>query len=271
VIKDRGDWPLDYDSLKGPTFVREVPWLRKDIQALESLTQGDLPLLRRVRAHKLGRVLYGFGDASKAAFGATVLLEDRLLYQYGQWSSEIAESQSSNWRELSNLVLYLCNLAIEEDLRGYEIFMFTDNSTAEAAFWKGTSVSPRLFEPVLQLKRLEIDHDLILHVVHISGKRMIAQGTDGLSRADHSQGVMRGKHILDFVPLHLNPLEQEPGLKTWLTGITKGLTPDFLTLEGWYTTGHGKGTYVWITPPAAAEVVVEQLGRARLKRPESLH
>jgi hypothetical protein len=41
--------------------------------------------------------MYGFGDASKAAFGATVQLEDRLLFQYGQWSSEIVKGQSSNW------------------------------------------------------------------------------------------------------------------------------------------------------------------------------
>jgi hypothetical protein len=193
-----------------------------------------------------------------------------LVFQYSQWSSKIVESPSSNWRELSNLVLYLCNLAVEEDLGGYEIFMFTDNLTAEAAFWTGTSVSSRLFKLVLQLKRLEMDHDLILQAIHISGKRMIAQGTDGLSRANHSQGVMRGKPIQDFVPLHLSPLEQEAGLKLWLTW-TKGLAPVFLTPEGWYTTGLGCGTYVSITPPAAAKVVMEQLSQARLKRPESLH
>jgi hypothetical protein len=270
-IKDRGEWPEDYDNSKGPTTVSAVPRLTHDIRALEDLTQGDLPLLRRVRARKTGRVLYGFGDASKAAFGATIQIEDRLFYQYGQWSNEIVERESSNWRELSNLVIYLCDLVKKEDLSGYEIYMFTDNSTAEAAFWKGTSVSPRLFELVLQLKRLELDCDVILHVIHISGKRMIAQGTDGLSRADHSQGVMQGKPIQDFVPLHLNPHEREPGLKAWLERITAGLDPTFLTPEGWYTTGHGHGSFVWVTPPAAAEVVVEQLGRARLKRPGSLH
>ena len=35
--------------------------------------------------------------------------------------------------------------------------MFTDNSTAEAAFWKGTSTSPYLFELVLELKQLEME------------------------------------------------------------------------------------------------------------------
>jgi hypothetical protein len=83
-MKDQGEWPLDYDSSKGPRTVRAVPWLTHDIQALEELRQGDLPLLRQVRARKTGRVLYGFGDASKAAFGAIIQIEDQLLYQYGQ-------------------------------------------------------------------------------------------------------------------------------------------------------------------------------------------
>jgi hypothetical protein len=100
---------------------------------------------------------------------------------------------------------------------------------------------------------------------------MIAQGTDGLSCADHSQGVMQGKPIQDFIPLHLNSFEQEPNVKSWLERITAGLNPIFLSPEGWYTTGHSHGTFIWNTPPAAAEVVVEQLGRANLKRPGSMH
>jgi hypothetical protein len=116
--------------------------------------------------------LCGFGDALKAAFGATIQIEDCLFYQYGQWSTEIVERESSNWRELSNLVLYLCDSVKKEDLAGYKIYMFTDDSTAKAAFWKGTLVSLRLFELVLQLKQLVLNCDVILHVIHISGKRM---------------------------------------------------------------------------------------------------
>jgi hypothetical protein len=99
---------------------------------------------------------------------------------------------------------------------------------------------------------------------------MIAQGTDGLSQADHLQGEMQGKPSQDFVLLHLGPLEKDPGLKPWLNRLMAGLSPIFLTPEGWYTTGDGLGTFVWITSPAAAKVVVEQLGRARLKRPDGL-
>ena len=117
---------------------------------------------------------------------------------------------SSNWRELNNLVESLEKLCLEHQLGGSEIFIFTDNSTAESAYWKGTSTSKLLFELILRLKKLEMDYDLILHVIHVSGKRMIAQGTDGISRGDHSTGVMRGKPMASFIPLHLSAFEREP-------------------------------------------------------------
>jgi hypothetical protein len=79
-------------------------------------------------------------------FGATFQLNGKILYEYGQcWTTEDSEN-SSNWRELNNLVLALERLLQENKLRGSEIFVFTDNSTAEAAFWKGTSRSEKLFE-----------------------------------------------------------------------------------------------------------------------------
>jgi hypothetical protein len=172
---------------------------------------------------------------------------------------------------LNNLVEFAEGKVRSKDMEGCELFIFTDNTTAEAAFWKGSSKSRKLFELVLRLRKLEMEHDMIIHVVHVSGKRMIAQGTDGLSRADHSEGVMQGKPMIDFIPLHQDPLEREPRLKPWLESVTKNLDAEFLSPEGWFDNGHGYGTYIWTPAPAAAEVVVEQLGRARLKRPESMH
>jgi hypothetical protein len=270
-MKEQGEWPADYDSLKGPVWVKAVPRLMFDLEALTRLTRSKLPLVRRVRSCKTAQVLYGFGDASGAAFGATIQIGDVINYRYGQWSQEISEHSSSNWRELNNLVCALVGFGEAGHLQGQEMFMFTDNSTAEAAFGKGTSKARPLFELILRLKCLEVECDMILHVVHVSGRRMIAQGTDGLSRADHSQGVMQGQPILDFVPLHLDPLQREPQLLSWLRKVTDGLHPTFLTPDDWFTRGHGVGTFIWCCAPASAEVVVEQLGRARLKRPESMH
>jgi hypothetical protein len=79
-----------------------------------------------------------------------------------------------------------------------------------------------------------MEHDTIVHVVHISSRRMIEQGSDDLSRADHSEGVMQGRTMVDYVPLHLDPMEREPRLKTWLDSVTLGLKPEYLGPEGWF-------------------------------------
>jgi hypothetical protein len=119
---------------------------------------------------------------------------------------EVTEEKTSNWRELNNLVEALERLVVEHDMQGLEIFIFTDNSTAEAAFWKGTSKSPLLFDLVLRLKLLKLKHGVHLHVVHVSGQRMIAEGSDDLSRPYHGTGVMLGIDIWFFIPLHLDPV-----------------------------------------------------------------
>jgi hypothetical protein len=123
----------------------------------------------------------------------------------------------------------------------------------------------------LRLKKLEMDYDLLLHVIHVSGKRMIHQGTDGLSRADKTAGVMTGRRMEEFVPLHQSSLDRSKQLRGWLQSILEGSNPKLLSPEGWFGDGHGAGTFVWLPAPAATEVVVEQLGKARLKRPQSMH
>jgi hypothetical protein len=128
-----------------------------------------------------------------------------------------------------------------------------------------------LFDLVLWLRKLEMHSNLIIHVVHVSGKRMIDQGTDGLSRADHSQGAVTGRDIRHGVPLNESAFARSKGLEEWLGKALRGLGFTTLSSEGWFTTGHEYGNHVWVPPPAAYDVVVEQLGKARLKRPESAH
>ena len=82
---------------------------------------------------------------------------------------------------------------------------------------------------MLGLKTLKVDADLIIHVVHVaSGKRMIAQGTDGLSSGDKSTGVMQRVSMEAFVPLHLSALERSGELRSCLTAAAKGLDLIFL-------------------------------------------
>jgi hypothetical protein len=101
-----------------------------------------------------------------------------------------------------------------------------------------------LFDLVLQLRELELEYDLILHVVHVAGKRMIRQGADSLSRAEYNVGVMKRIDIRYFVPLHLNALERRPGLKSWLEDICSDLKPVFLQPEDWFEQAHAYGNFV---------------------------
>jgi hypothetical protein len=74
-----------------------------------------------------------------------------------------------------------------------------------------------LFELVLRLKCFELKHNITLHVVHISRNWKIAEGMDGLSWTRHREGVMLGKDIWTFIPLHLHPVVLSgTGTKMWL-------------------------------------------------------
>jgi hypothetical protein len=54
---------------------------------------------------------------------------------------------------------------------------------------------------------MEMHSGTILHVIHISGKRMISQGADALTGGAATLGVMAGNSMLSYVPLHLNTMQ----------------------------------------------------------------
>ena len=259
---------------KPPRKVRMVNRFRSDVHALEDLTSFDVPPHQLVRASKTGRAVFGFGDASGTGFGASVKIGDVTVWQSGQWSWTFKQ-ESSNYRELGNLVQCLEGLAEKGVLDGCEIFMFTDNSTAESAHYRGTSSSRSLFELVLRLKKLEMSRECLIHLVHIAGTRMIFQGTDGLSRGDQNAGVMRGENMLDHVPLNLSCLKRssavKPWIKKWLISQTQGVDPVFLGPDDWPQSHPSRGVYVWTPPPAAAAAAVEWMAQSIHKRPSSMH
>ncbi len=82
-----------------------------------------------------------------------------------------------------------------------ELWHFTNNSTAESCFFKGSLLSKLLHELVLQLRKAELIFRFVLHEVHVSGTRMIAQGTDGLSQGTFLEGVLASQDMLLFVNL----------------------------------------------------------------------
>jgi hypothetical protein len=272
-----------------PATVDAVSGLKEDVEALATLFESAEPQHRLVRGTALMRAIYGFGDASGSGFGGSWKKEGAIKYRFGLWGSDLDDS-SSNHRELKNLADMVFCMEHDGDLEGTEVFIFTDNSTAERAFFKGSSKSKILHDLVLRLRKLEMTAGIKLHFIHVSGTRMITQGSDGLSRGNLSEGVMRGEEMTSFIPLHLSALERSEELKVWIESwfSFKDRPLEFLEPMDWFERGHDikgsttncdgqwlpeyvAGCYIWSPPPAAASIVLEELRKARQKRQDSAH
>jgi len=262
---------LDLDGIAGsgekaPAQVKWVPRLLEDLEALEFLFATPTPPLRPMRPSVHAVAVYQFGDASGSGFGSSLFINGSIYYRHGQWNEDFS-GESSNFRELANLIHAIEDASHKGLLHEAELFVFTDNSAAEGAFYKGTSPSRKLFELVLRLRKLQMTGGLLVHVIHVAGKRMIAQGTDGLSRGITTVGVMSGMGFRSFVPLHLSVLERQDGsaIQDWVNswaGEVQWQTP-----LDWFSSSSARGTYVWTPPPAAADVCLDQLGKFIHMRP----
>jgi hypothetical protein len=272
-----------------PTKVKVVDRLADDLTALKTLFDHDKPPRRLVRGKAIKEAEYGFGDASGKGFGASWEVRNgELYYRLGTWGTDMS-NQSSNLRELKNLLETLEIMARLGHLTGFEIFICTDNSVSEAAYFNGSSSSKELFNCIIRLRQLEMGHGCKIYIFHVSGKRMIKQGTDGLSRGNFTEGSMKGKSVIEYIPFNLTALERSPTLKPWLDSWT-GNALEVLTPEGWFTRGHDlidddegrnveglwlpsyqSGKYLWSPAPAAAAAAVEELRKSRHKRTCSTH
>jgi hypothetical protein len=150
---------------------------------LRMLTAAEDPPLHRVQAHSKVNIIYCYGDASGSDFGWCIDFGDGVRYELGEWCDTIQEA-TSNYRELMNLVNTMVRAAQESRMDGCEVFLYIDNQTAKGAYRKGIAKSRALFEFIVMLYQLQMECDLILHVICIAGTRMIQLGTDGLSRGE---------------------------------------------------------------------------------------
>jgi hypothetical protein len=120
---------------------------------------------------------------------------------------------------------------------------------------------------------MEMEGELIIHFVWIAGKRMIAQGTDGLSRGELSSGGMMGEDFLKYLPLNETAFEREPWLKSRIQGWVGTKDWKVATASDWF---HGvfqdtNGAWIWAPPPVLAKIAVEQMCKAKHIFPNSKH
>jgi len=167
-----------------------------------------------------------------------------IAYRFGTWGENM-DSESSNLQEFLNLEDTLEEMCNAGDLKGIEIFLFTDNLTSEAAFFNGSSKSEKLFELVLHLQKLKMQNVVMVHLCHLSDERMKAQGSDRLSRENLNVGVMAGTAMPDFVPTHFNAFDRSSTLLPWIKILTESDVLELLTPQKWFTRGHDLQSNIW--------------------------
>ena len=267
-------YPEAVGASKPPAMIRPVSRLREDVRILQLFFNAPTPVQVIVRPVSGSIfVAYGGGDASGEGFGGQILpIGMKPLLRRGFWCPSDS-NESSNWRELRNLIDTIRTEARAGRLVGYEVWMATDNSTAANAYHRGTSSSKKLHQMVTELRLLTVEGNFILRMYHIAGTRMIESGIDGLSRGELHVSSL-GRALKTLLPLDQSPLERSPNLRDWLTDW---LGPDYNIADpsDWFHAAHQAGSYelssttetwVWNLPPAAALHALEELGIARLKR-----
>ena len=237
------------EVVTAPGEVFAVAQLFGDLEVLMDFTSRKVPPQIPVRLTRAVSI-YMVGDASGTGFGGSTWEAGAVAIgaTFGGWDNRV------NFREALNLVLMVeAQTKSGELIPGTEVFVFTDNSTAECAFNKGSSSSKKLHELVVRLRKMEMTGHITPRFMWISGERMIAQGTDGLSRGDLTCGVMNDGKFLQHIPLnktvfeYVRTLSQEaelwyPRAEGW----------EYLSEEGWFDQAfrNPRGKYVW-SPLAA--------------------
>jgi hypothetical protein len=160
---------------------------------------------RCCRLHKAGTLSPSFGDGSGTGTGGSVRYDKKIVRaklmsesqnQYfdkdvelemwmGAWSPHVFH-HSSSWKELRILLKTLerasDNIHIRPQIAGTTFFYFTDNMVSYHIVQSGVSNAPGLHKLVLKIKKLQLDLQCHLEMVHVSGTTMIPEGKDGLSR-----------------------------------------------------------------------------------------
>ncbi|KAL7558184.1 hypothetical protein ACA910_016237 [Epithemia clementina (nom. ined.)] len=132
-------------------YVTVVPRFKDNVNALAMLTKSQTPPQILVRPNSTGQAAILFGNASGTRIGSSLWLQGtrEIKAEHGIWTRAYGE-QSFNFCELFNLVEHVSMLVKDNTItRAVKLSVFTDNSTVESAFYRGTSKSKLLYNLVL--------------------------------------------------------------------------------------------------------------------------
>ncbi len=120
--KGLGDDTVLGSGERAPQQVKWVPRLVEDVRALSALFHPENPPKRIVRPTRMATAIYAFGDASGVGFGSSISIDGQVFYSGGQWTQEQG-SESSNYRELANLIFALEEAHRDHVLDHAELFV----------------------------------------------------------------------------------------------------------------------------------------------------
>jgi hypothetical protein len=268
--------PLEEDV--APETVTPVARYLRDLDCLQDLTSHAKPPKQLYRAAQQA-AFFVIEDASGKGKGSAVVEQYGVNYQLGAWNLQW-RMKSWNCREAENLTGRLERLLSTDFLKNHKVFLITDNSAFKGAYYKGLSHSRELLDIVFRIHKAERDGGFVLHVIHISGKRMKASGVNGLSRGDMTEGMMAGCDPLSFIPFDRGADERSGGqVSSWVRSWwqTKkgtnfgGFTLKTITKDTMFKLQDLQGARLWMMPPAAMEVVMELLSKDHLAHPQWPH
>ena len=183
-------------------------------------------------------------------------------------------------REAENLTDRIERLSQESTLFEHKVFVLRDNSAFEGAYYKGHSPSEKLNDIVFRLHKAERDGGFILHILHISGKRMKATGVNGLSRGDLTQGVLAGVDPFSFLPFNQGVDKRSKGavglwVRSWWRtkngGDWGGIPLGEVTGETMFELQDLKAARLWLLAPAVMETALDLFCDNRLAHPHWPH
>ena len=269
--------PLVHPGGEGAGLETYLRCTRISEQAREDLRWWEDHLLhgtgRIVRPSRSSVLIPTFGDGSGTGTGGTIQLPSQGLQMWkAVWSPQVY-SFSSNWKEISTLRLTLENIHDRAPLtvRNTTVFYFTDNSTTYWVVNGGSSKSDRLHGQLEHIRKWEDKLQCHLAVVHVPGRVIITEGTDGLSRGIWLSPFHDQIPRDELLPAIFAPLHPDPALALHYYSLHvrahHDTIPDYPSIpwerwdmarwdRAWSTIPVlGRGT-VWFPPPELARNVI---------------